>query len=76
MKFKHKKSGVIVETLQDSTESLYKQSNVFEVFVEQTEELDKDDYTKKELKAKLDALNVDYHERDTKQQLLDKLGEA
>jgi len=76
MKFKHKKSGVIVETLQDSTESLYKQSNVFEVFVEEAEELDKDDYTKKELKAKLDALNVDYHERDTKQQLLDKLGEA
>jgi len=75
MKFKHTKSGVIVETLQASTERLYQQSNVFEVF-EEAEELDKDDYTKKELKAKLDALNVDYHERDTKQQLLDKLGEA
>jgi len=75
MKFRHIKTGVIAETLQDSTESLYRQSDVFEVF-EEAEELDKDDYTKKELKAKLDALNVDYHERDTKQQLLDKLGEA
>lgn len=75
MKFKHTRTGAVVEVINESTLALYKQSNVFEAVAEKVE-LSKDDFTKSELQARCDELNIDYTDKDTKQDLIDKLGEA
>lgn len=75
MKFKHKRTGAVVEVINESTLALYKQSNVFEA-VDDKVELSKDDFTKAQLQARCDELNIEYTDKDTKQDLIDKLGEA
>lgn len=75
MKFKHKRTGAVVEVINESTLALYKQSNVFEAVAEKVE-LSIDDFTKAELQAQLVDKGIEYNDRETKAELLDKLGEA
>lgn len=75
MKFKHKRTGAVVEVVNESTLALYKQSNVFEAVAEKVE-LSIDDFTKAELQAQLVDKGIEYNDRETKAELLDKLGEA
>ena len=75
MKFKHKRTGAVVEVINESTLALYKQSNVFEAVAEKVE-LSIDDFTKAQLQARCDDAHIEYTDKDTKQDLIDKLGEA
>ncbi|MCI8618348.1 MAG: hypothetical protein HFJ60_09000 [Clostridia bacterium] len=67
MKFKNKKTGVVVETTVKEIEEMYKNKSEYE---EVKEVVKPKEPTKAEIQAKLDELGIEYEEKASKAELL------
>lgn len=71
MKFKNKKTGVIVETDVKEVENLYKNKSEYE----EIKETKAKEPTKSEIQAKLEELGIEYDKNANKESLLALLSE-